>query len=536
MKPLPKISLILLLFGMGAGTGWGATTFNDLAGTWNYAGFETGAEPRKDGNGNIIGLDLNLEVFRLEVSGTGGYQVTILETTIPEDTVGDQFSGNFLLGPEGDIWVSGEEDTTRFVVNEAGDLFMAVEGGNFLENPDLRLNLGARAPAAPTAGLVAGNWVYQAFYLREPYSTIETDREIPLVLNADSTGTIAFPGEGTFPFTTSFDTGRLVLTVGEGQSIRFALNAAGDVLARVQMMADPGNLEVRDFGMEIATRPPASVSLSDLVGLWVLHLFDSEVQWTLVDPQPGQGSNFRPFGNYRNGSYQQMRLLINSAGQFLGWTSDASPEGEGNPIRTPRTFQGSVDIDRETGRPRFTVTDDDGISYIIPHLNASKNFMALVSEEVPEENLGFGNTELLLAVKKDSTDRTLFSEVPGFRRGWRRLDWFGQFFTSQGEGPGWILHEEHGWIHVSGSRLSGFWVYFPGFDIDGGGPGSFLWTGSSLYPFFLRVNPGSTNPVNGFSWVYFAQVHYRQTGQLWFGDLSANPVTWVQETPVRPNN
>ena len=58
---------------------------------------------------------------------------------------------------------------------------------------------------------------------------------------------------------------------------------------------------------------------------------------------------------------------------------------------------------------------------------------------------------------------------------WFLSTWFGNFF---GRSEGWSYHLNHGWLYVTGSDESGFWLHDQNL--------GWLYTGKSLYPFLYR--------------------------------------------------
>ncbi len=94
----------------------------------------------------------------------------------------------------------------------------------------------------------------------------------------------------------------------------------------------------------------------------------------------------------------------------------------------------------------------------------------------------------------------LWSQATGDPDGWKELDWFGSFF-SEGTGPGWIFHNELGWMNASGEATGSIWFW----STDLG----WIWSGSTIYPFVFSSNEngwlwyqkGSSNPRWFFNFV-----------------------------------
>jgi len=62
-----------------------------------------------------------------------------------------------------------------------------------------------------------------------------------------------------------------------------------------------------------------------------------------------------------------------------------------------------------------------------------------------------------------------------FSAGFKSSQWFGDFYDN---GDGWAYHLKHGWLFVSGTDESALWMW--------DGQLGWLYTGSSLFPFFYR--------------------------------------------------
>lgn len=64
--------------------------------------------------------------------------------------------------------------------------------------------------------------------------------------------------------------------------------------------------------------------------------------------------------------------------------------------------------------------------------------------------------------------------------GWKWLNWFGYFNTNADP---WIRHQQHGWMHVTGTQACGLWLW----TADMG----YLWTTATLYPTLYRAHDGA---------------------------------------------
>jgi hypothetical protein len=73
-----------------------------------------------------------------------------------------------------------------------------------------------------------------------------------------------------------------------------------------------------------------------------------------------------------------------------------------------------------------------------------------------------------------------------FAAGFKSSQWFGDFYDN---GDGWAYHLKHGWLFVSGADESALWMW--------DGQLGWLYTGSSLYPFFYRHSTSE--------WLYYKE-------------------------------
>ena len=81
-----------------------------------------------------------------------------------------------------------------------------------------------------------------------------------------------------------------------------------------------------------------------------------------------------------------------------------------------------------------------------------------------------------------------------FAAGFKSSQWFGDFYDN---GEGWAYHLKHGWLFVSGTDESALWMW--------DGQLGWLYTGSSLFPFFYRHSTSE--------WLYYKE--RENTRQFW---------------------
>ncbi len=472
-------------------------------------------------------------VFTPAVSSDGptgqGFEVTVSVTE----------AGQLKVTPPDDAPIT-------FVGNEGRNMMVSISRNRFGDgeggyNYDFDLELLTRVPETLAVADLAGDWIYQGAFLLDVFNDWEMDPQIPVTVDVSGNGSAEVPGEGTVTFTaaTGGQNGAVTLDFG-GETETYYINATKDVMVRFARQTDgdfnPANVPEQwgtistqyDYSFVVLVRKPDSLTLEDLAGTWIVQSLYTDAKWFATDPY-GDPPNpdWEPTGRYDWAGMEKLRVKVNADGMFRATVS--TPERD-NPGDAGDVIQGTVRI--EDNMPVFIFSSGGQTESLQFALNAAKDFMYVFDAETsPSANATIAQ-DMIFATKKPTGDLTLWEEASGAAEmAWLRLDWFGNIYLTS-EGTGWAYHAEHGWIYVVGRSLDGFWIWFPGVDLDGGEAGTALWTNASLYPYFLRSNPGSTSPVAGFSAVYYARFYFEETGELWFYDFAGED--WFRETPMVP--
>lgn len=558
MKKRHLIASFLSLAVIFSGLARGQTTLADLDGSWTIQRFYLPGSVATDGFGNFLPLQGTGPNAQIVYEGDGGFEeisgditsqgtlsASVTATSIPEE-LGDQLVADVSLSRNGVLQVLVEDETVRLYPNASQSMLLSMSTFGVSEDggpEESEVLVVTRNPASPpSAAGLAGTWILAGSYLNDVFNSWEFDSQIPITLNSNGTGSATVPGEGElqFTFTLGLD-GKVNINLGEEVEV-WNINSGLDVLVRLTSQVSEefnpentnpawGDIEVmNEYDFSLILRQPETLSLEEIVGVWDVFIFTSEVDATVVDPSGGADPDFEPFNNLLSTNTERLRLQVNPEGTFEATSVEAGP---GTDILIGELTEGTIQI--VEGSPRLSFTADGDPTQVDFLINASKDFMVTFDAETPGQTNEVLDQEIVMAVKREEADLGLWETTPGAAAGsWLNLPWFGNLFLLDTVDEQWIYHFDHGWLYLLGRRVDGFWSWFPDFALLGDPAGSALWTSQSLYPWFLRVNEAATgnNPAPGFSWVYFAKPYYEETGELWFRDIDEE--TWLRQTPARP--
>ena len=102
--------------------------------------------------------------------------------------------------------------------------------------------------------------------------------------------------------------------------------------------------------------------------------------------------------------------------------------------------------------------------------------------------------------------------------GWKSSSWLG-LFHSDSNGPGWIYHQDLGWLYAEGTDETSIWFYWPN--------QGWFWTGESLFPFVW----GSQH--SGWHY-YYTPVGTDSQSSLWFYNFTS--ADWTNGIVFRPDS
>ncbi len=562
-------ALVLWLF-----TGWAhaQTQLADLAGEWIlnniYLPNSVPSDPTDErlqvplqgtgpGAEYVYNNRIGFELIAVQVNTDGTFTSTVVDSEDAFD-IGEEISGTVVVREGGLFEVSipdEPEDAFVFAVNAGHSVMVSLsgfseEGGNYTEYD---FDLMARVPATHTGELLAGDWIYHDAFLSDVFNDHSIEGPLEVRLNSDGTGT-AFdipddegPVDVNFTYTLG-DNGAVLVDFGEDGPDRFFINSTHDVMVEFNRLQNSGfdsEFVPSQWGTItqsweylytiLVKEPTETLTLADLDGVWNLFSYETDRQYFAEDPfvEPGGAPNpdFEPFARFTGADYTRIRIVVDGEdGTFEGTVKRPAAY---EPDALGAVFRGSVAI--VDNRPRFTFYEDGEQVSLQFYVNASKDFMVVYDYEEGGSTNANLYCDAMVALKKAEADETIWEDTKGaVEEVWVNLDWFGNVFLTS-EGSGWVFHQEHGWVYLVGRSFDGFWLWFPGVDIDGGTTGTALWTNKALYPYFLRINPGSTTPAAGYSAVYYARPYYQDNGELWFYDFATGlPGGWFQETPVVP--